>query len=335
MKTHRLRLLLVCVPLWALSSCSKEDANSNAPTPATGGSNIVRCPEGQLCPVDPTPTEKVYPQPGYSQVAASTLTRATEIAVTGNGFALMISQPTEERYFSRVRYRNTNYTPNSDPWTNLESPEIVQIASHGQNAWAVDAQGNIFYNYFGLGQPQRWVQFSANNQPRATAIATDGDETGLFILGDTWITGGHPVYKYDRTSNSWSQVGTQGGIRLHVDEFGRPWIVTDTGDMYRSAGYSQTFSGWNYMQKPAGRVIDVTQLRYVSNPDLFYAMAILVIPEGSQSTLASVYWQPYGTPEEMTSSRWSNSLGGVGKRIVGTGALWLLGPDGVVWNKPL
>jgi hypothetical protein len=254
MKTHRLRLLLVCVPLWVLSSCSKEDANSNAPTAVTRSSNAVDQPYG------------------YSEVSyVDPINYAANIAVTGNAFALTVASPSgsepAEANGRRVHYRNMNSASNFDPWTYLPSPGAVSIASGGQKAWIVDAQGRIFHNYFGRGVPEGWVQFSANNQPRATAIATDGDETGLFILGDTWITGGHPVYKYDRTSNSWSQVGTQGGIRLHVDVYGRPWIVTNTGEIYRSAGYGQTFSGWNYIQKPAGQVIDITQLRYVNNYD--------------------------------------------------------------------
>lgn len=332
MKTFRYGCSLLVLGLMFLAaSCSLNDSSEAVPSPKNTNTANATAPCVACGPVTAD-----YPQPGYLKMPS----KALDIAVTGNGFALMLSPETPgEPNGSKVYYRNTNYSLDTDSWIYLPGPGAVDIATGTASvAWAVTNQGALYKHDFTFGSPSSWTLFTSNNQPTASAVGVNSlSSSELYILGTTNILGGHPVYKYDYSANVWAQLGNQGGIRIHVDMFGRPWIITDIGDIYKAAGTGFTFNGWTYQAKPNNDpVVDIADLFYADFP---YAagMAILSRPStaNGDSNYSTIYWHPDAS--NTTQSGWSNSLGGVGRRLTGGGggSLWLIAPDYNIWRKQL
>lgn len=326
MKTLQFTKLIAPLALMVLAtSCSLDNSGKSTPSPRNINNNVA-APVCQTCN-----SEWTYTEPAPYVALPGT---AWEIAETDSGFPHILSNDgPSEAHGARIYYRNANYASNTDPWIYAPSPGAVYIASGGQKIWIVTDQGLLY-----SGFASSWTQFTSNNQPTFSAAATSGDESRLFALGTTNIPGGHPVYLYDQSSNSWSQVGTQGGVRIFVDNFGRPWIITDTGELYRSAGYGQTFSGWNSMARPNNSpVTDIAQYKSYNGPTpTIPVWSILVL---SRPTLTSdenksvLYWQAYPTTTAQTA--WSNGLGGTGRRISDYINISIISRDYRIWLRPM
>lgn len=320
MKTSLCRLAFLFLSLMTLlTSClSNNSSKEELPVPQ----NIASHATCARCPVVSEPAPYILEKLPFV---------AEEVTASANNVAFLLSAESPgEANGHKIYYKNLFV---DDSFTYLPSPGAIYFSASGcQRLWIVTATGELYYNDFSTGFPSVWVQFSANNQPLFSAVSAVNDDRRLFALGAQQDSfGEYPVYLYDQTSNSWSQRGTQGGQRLIVDGAGRPWITTNTGKLYRSAGYSQTFSGWNDMSTPNNAFVeDVVQFRFTTNSTPIRAIGVLA----RGFSTSSVFWQEY--PFTTTQTLWDSSLGGTGTRITTSSEmLWLLSGDGNVWHRQL
>lgn len=108
---------------------------------------------------------------------------------------------------------------------NMLPGAAVRIASnnHG-DPWVVSENRGIFAWVGG-----RWEQIPGH----ATDIACGGPET--FVIGVDSVPGGSGIYQFhpDQPNRLWQNVGG-GAFRIAVGSNGRPWVVTNEGNIYKS-----------------------------------------------------------------------------------------------------
>jgi hypothetical protein len=118
-------------------------------------------------------------------------------------------------------------------WTGNEEATKVDVGPNG-NAWKVGLDGKVWEGVRN-GTDFTWIL-------RSGMLATD---IGVSSHGDVWITSFNEeypshdkgVYRWNAASNAWER-SNGGGIRISVDDVGRPWLVNSIGDIYRSNSVS-------------------------------------------------------------------------------------------------
>jgi len=96
--------------------------------------------------------------------------------------------------------------------------------------WILDEQKNI-HNY--------GVSSQILGQANDLAVGADGS---VWIIGTPEAAGGFRIYKW--TGSGWANVAG-GAVRIAVERDGTPWVVNDTGKIFR---YNAASNGWD--QKP-------------------------------------------------------------------------------------
>lgn len=236
MKKHSKWLIAAILSSTVLAGCSKED---------------LLAPQTQSI--------KTTNDLSYSYLPAKP---AVEVSVGGeSGIPYILSTELESNGGHKVYIGSNNTNPS---WTYLSGPGAIKIAASESDRYFggryyIITPGGEIYRYAGGS----WENFSANH---GGMLASDIDVIGggssrdnryeldIYILGTTNIPGGHPVYRFDFANNTWTQVGSQGGVSITLDAFRRVWITDDQNYIYRNDVNSSTI-GW---QMTTGRAIDVS-----------------------------------------------------------------------------
>jgi len=213
-----------------------------------------------------------------------------------------------------------------DPlWT--KSWVMTVAATPGFGAWISDSQ-NIWTNTPRPG----WTQLSGLLSN--ISVGADGSVWGVNSQGS--------IYKWSPTIADWvGSTGNAGGPgRIAVDPTGRPWVVRNTGEIYRKGDGDPSTDNWQLMPGPAtGIAIGGDGSIWISN-----AAGAVYKWDGSsnwiQTTAAGVSRiavNPQGIPWaiKLSGEIWTKQDGDP------TAANWTLmpaqatdvsvGPDGVVW----
>lgn len=100
----------------------------------------------------------------------------------------------------------------------------VRVAVHRSGQpWVVNDQGQIFSRSNGV-----WNRLSG----AARDIGCGGGE--IYVIGVDPVGGGFGIHRHaGRGAGAWVAV-QGGGVRISVDDGGRPWVVNDEGGIFRS-----------------------------------------------------------------------------------------------------
>jgi Putative peptidoglycan binding domain/Matrixin len=77
---------------------------------------------------------------------------------------------------------------------------------------------------------------------RATDIGI-GDNNEVWITSDTPFGDGFQVFKFNKSTMQWIPTDG-GGVRISVNQFGAPWVVTNKNQIFRRSDNSTTAGGW-------------------------------------------------------------------------------------------
>ena len=161
---------------------------------------------------------------------------ANDVGSNGNG-ALWIIGTTREGGGYGIYTRNFS----TDSWTRVYGGAIAIDVDPFGVPWIVNNAGNIY----------RFT--TSNTWERMPGAAKDigiGDNGDVWIIGTTERSGGYNIYKWDVASNRW--VSSNGsGVRISVDSRGVPWIVNDSGKIFRRNS-PDVFIGNGWTQIPGG-----------------------------------------------------------------------------------
>ena len=119
-------------------------------------------------------------------------------------------------------------------WENIPGT-ASRIAVDGEGAaWVVTSEGQI-YKY---DIATRYWQLKPGT---AKEIGIGGDGS-IFIIGTNAVQGGYDISKWDWSTANWKPV-SGGAVKIAVEPSGNPWIVDNSGNVFRYTG-----SAWE--QKP-------------------------------------------------------------------------------------
>lgn len=219
-----------------IAGCGKKEANEVAPTSshartlsvspvldASAGSNVMGPVVGQGI-------------------------RAVD-AVSGNGRIVYIMSVDSEPSggYQLYWYQDTgvstafNYIPSPGA---LAVAELDNPAGNRKSLMIIDVNYNILYEN-GSG----WAMLNSGGL-KFNRIATRDfylgyQSTNGLLYG---ITRDNHVYKFNTATLAWNLMGPQLATEITIDPGGHPWIIgpnhTSAGNIYRAAGYGQTFGGW-------------------------------------------------------------------------------------------
>lgn len=156
-----------------------------------------------------------YPQfsfAGWQQLPGS----ATDIGA-GGGSVWVTGTTREDNGYTIYRWNHGN-------WQRVDGSAVaISVDSNGQ-PWVVNQQGDIFY------RDSSWHKLPGS----ARDIGVGGRDNSVWVIGSERTSGGYQIFHWNGAG--WDKVDG-GGVRIAVDNHGKPWVVNDRGEIFRMAGH--------------------------------------------------------------------------------------------------